>query len=430
MNLKIYRTEKVKGIITAPPSKSYTHRAIIMASLANGISHIKRPLISEDTISSIDACRTLGGNLDLEQNNEILKIEGCFPFKPRDNNINTKNSGTTIRIITALCGYYPGTITITGDKSIQKRPMGPLLSSLSDLGVNSNSKYDNDCPPIIIKGPSYLGGETSIPGDISSQFITALLIASPLANNNSIVKIKKPIKSKPYILITLECLNKFGIKIIHNYNLDRFEIKGKQSYLPFDYKIPGDFSSAAFMLALAAITNSQLTLNNLKMSSPQGDKKIIPILKRMGCEIKTDKDNDSITIEASNELKGIKLNMSDIPDLFPVICVLGTFARGKTILFGAKHLRYKESDRIKAMYNELSKLNVNIKENEDGVEIIGPNNIKPAKLNVYNDHRIAMALTILAVKSNEIIIPNIEISNISYPGFINNLENIGVNLDK
>ncbi|MBD3227975.1 MAG: 3-phosphoshikimate 1-carboxyvinyltransferase [Candidatus Lokiarchaeota archaeon] len=426
MKLEVLNTKKVNGSITAPPSKSYTHRAIIMAALANGISIIKKPLMSEDIISSINAVKTLGASVDIEEKNKILKISGCFPYKPIDNIIDTKNSGTTTRIITALCGFFPGTITVTGDKSIQKRPMGPLLDSLKDLGVVCRSKYDNDCPPIIIKGPSLVGGKTSIPGNISSQFITALLMAAPLAKKDSKIIIKNQIKSKPYILITLECLKKFGITISYDDKLDNFQISGEQIYSPNNYEIPGDFSSIAFMLALAAITNSTLTINNLDMSTPQGDKQIIHILKDMGCTIEIDEVQNSITIKNSSELRGIKLNMGNIPDLFPVLCILGTFARGKTILYGAKHLRYKESDRIRAMHDELSKLNITIKENEDGVEIIGPNKIKPNTVKVYNDHRIAMALTILGVKSNNLCIPNIEITRVSYPNFINDLKKIGV----
>ena len=425
MNLKIYKTDKISGTIIAPPSKSYTHRAIIMASIANGKSLIKYPLLSEDTIASINACKILGANIEVKNKNNLI-IEGIFPFQPKGNLIDVKNSGTTIRIMSALCGFYPGKIKLTGDASIQKRPMGPLINALQQLGTKIYSEKNNGCPPIIIEGPTLKGGITSIRGDVSSQFITALLISTPLAEKSTELKIISELKSKPYILITLDSLKKFNIKISHNQNMTEFFIKGKQKYMPYNYVIPGDFSSAAFMLALAAITKSKLTIKNLDINSPQGDKRIIHILEQMGCNIKIDSENKSIIISNTNDLKPIELNMGDIPDLFPIICILAVFAHGKTKIYGAQHLRYKESDRIHAMYTELKKLGVNVKEFNDGIEIIGPNNLRNIKLNTYNDHRIAMAFSILGTMMDELIIPDIEICKVSYPNFIEHLKILGV----
>ena len=258
MKIKIYKSEQLKGTISAPPSKSYTHRAIIMSSLADGKSIIKLPLLSDDTMSSINACMALGALIKI--NPSALEIRGSFPFKPNSDIIDVGNSGTTMRIITALCGYYPGKITITGDESIQKRPMGPLIKALKKLGVQIISKNENDCPPIIVKGPTLIGGETSIPGDVSSQYITGLLVSCPLAEKNSVINITTPLKSAPYIHITLECLDKYRIKVDHKSNLRKFVIQGNQEYKPINLTIPGDFSSSSFMLALAAITGSKITI--------------------------------------------------------------------------------------------------------------------------------------------------------------------------
>ncbi|MHA1271711.1 MAG: 3-phosphoshikimate 1-carboxyvinyltransferase [Candidatus Helarchaeota archaeon] len=428
MDIKVFKTDRISGTILAPPSKSYTHRAIIMSSLANGTSTIRYPLLSNDTLSSISACETLGAEIK-NQNGKYLEINGCFPFNPINNSIDVGNSGTTMRIMTAICGFFPGKITLTGDQSIKKRPMGPLISSLSKLGVQIKSLHKNDCPPIIIEGPSLIGGKTNILGNISSQFITGLLIACPLAKKNTELKITTELKSKPYIMITLKCLKEYLIDIKYDPNLRDFLLTGNQTYNPVKFDIPGDFSSASFSLALAAITGSKITISNLNIESPQGDKQIISILEKMGCNIKIDKKQNSVSIESNGELKGIELDMSDIPDLFPVMCILGTFAHGKTRLFGAKHLRYKESDRIKALASELANLNVRIKENDDGVEIIGPNIIRPNKVHVYDDHRIAMALTILGVKTDQMVIPNVDVSIISYPNFLNDLKRLGIQFE-
>jgi len=353
MKIKIYKSEQLKGTISAPPSKSYTHRAIIMSSLADGKSIIKLPLLSDDTMSSINACMALGALIKI--NPSALEIRGSFPFKPNSDIIDVGNSGTTMRIITALCGYYPGKITITGDESIQKRPMGPLIKALKKLGVQIISKNENDCPPIIVKGPTLIGGETSIPGDVSSQYITGLLVSCPLAEKNSVINITTPLKSAPYIHITLECLDKYRIKVDHKSNLRKFVIQGNQEYKPINLTIPGDFSSSSFMLALAAITGSKITMTNLNIDTYQGDVQIIDILKQMGCEVQVNKVDNSITVVGPDKLNAIEINMGNIPDLFPVLCILGTFAHGITKLYGARHLRFKESDRIHALSNELTK---------------------------------------------------------------------------
>ncbi|MEM3407506.1 MAG: 3-phosphoshikimate 1-carboxyvinyltransferase [Nitrososphaerota archaeon] len=419
----------VKGEIKAPPSKSFTHRAIIISSLANGISRIRNPLISLDTLATIKACESFG--IEMKMNKEEIKINGSEILKTPENIIDVANSGTTIRIMTAVSSLVPkGYVILTGDSSIRKRPMEPLLKSLRKLGVKCWSTRENGLPPIIVKGGTLKGGETKIRGDISSQFISALLITAPKAKKKTIINIIGKIVSKPYIDSTIYMLKLSNIKlnILNDYR--KFSIPSKQSFSPIDFTIPGDFSSASFLIASAILSNGNIKIKNLDTSIPQADSAIIDILSKMGVEIEINKEKKEIFIQSPKKLLGGTFNLMNSPDLIPIISILALKAENPTKIIGVKHARYKETDRIYVLSKELRKIGAKVIELEDGLIIKPIKKIKPAKLNSHGDHRIFMALSLIGLICEEgCRVSGLETASISYPNFINDLKNISIRLE-
>lgn len=423
MDLEVIPTPRLIGGIEAPPSKSYTHRAIIMAGLASGTSTIRKPLIGSDTKSSIRAMRSFGANISEET--DKLIISGTKNLQIPISPIDVENSGTTIRFITALAAHIPGKIHLTGDSSIQKRPMGPLLDALTQLGIECSSEANDGTPPLQINGGTIKGGKVSIPGNISSQFISGLLISSPLAESDIVIQLTTPLKSSPYITITTQMLEKFGIKVLYDSTQRLFTIPGSQSYQPIDFTVPGDFSSAAFFLTAGVILDGPIRVSNLDMNDPQGDRQILDILKDIGAYVSIDSDTKTVIV-SKRILNPFEIDCKDIPDLVPILAVLASFIPGKSKLFNAAHLRIKESDRLHTITTELQKMRVDIQEFPDELVINGNLEHKGAVLESHNDHRIAMALIIAALPLKEkSIIKNIECINVSYPKFLEDLKNLG-----
>ena len=422
MILKIKHTEKLQGTVTAPPSKSYTHRAIIIASLADGKSVISNPLISADTLASINACKAIGAEIEVKNDKIIVDGVRGNPTLP-EKIIDVENSGTTLRIMAAVASLCNGKVTLTGDESVQERPMQPLLKALEDLGVKTSSM--NGKPPATVEGPSK-GGLCKIRGDISSQFISGLLISAPCMSEDTTIFITTELRSKPYIDLTLDVMEEFGVKVKLDGN--KFQVRGNQGYRAIDYGIEGDYSSAAFILAAASLLDSKVTVKNLVIESKQGDRKIIDILREMGVDLKVDRDE--IKISGNGGLNGIELDMSNTPDLVPIVAVLGSVAKGKTLIKNVEHLRYKESDRLKAISTELRKMGARIRERRDGLEIEGTNLLKGAKLHGWNDHRIVMALAVAGlIAKGETTIDNAEAIDISFPDFVDTMKRLGSHIN-
>jgi 3-phosphoshikimate 1-carboxyvinyltransferase len=367
----------------------------------------------------------LGAEISSEE--DKILINGIKKFQVPDEVLDVENSGTTIRFMTALVAHVPGTVKLTGDSSIQKRPMGPLLDALTQLGVKCWSEKNDGTPPIIVQGGKLKGGHIKIPGNISSQFISGLLISSPLAQSDVTIELTTELKSAPYLAITSYMLDQFKIK--HQYDPQKrlYRIPGHQTYQPVDFTVPGDFSSAAFFLVAGALLNGQIAISNLDMEDPQGDKQIIEILKEIGVRVST-KPKDKMVMVRKGGLKPFQVDCTDIPDLVPILAVLASFIPGESKLFNAAHLRLKESDRLHTISTELQKMDVDIQELEDALIINGNPIHKSTVLESYNDHRIAMALVIASLPLEENnFIKNIECISVSYPHFLEDLKNLGGN---
>ncbi|HXY87434.1 MAG TPA: 3-phosphoshikimate 1-carboxyvinyltransferase [Candidatus Acidoferrales bacterium] len=418
MNVKIL-SSKIKGRVDAPPSKSYTHRALIMASLSKS-SRIFKPLISNDTCATFRACESIGASITKVKDEFIVDGVGGEPEIPEDV-IDCANSGTTLRFMVAVCSLIDGMSILTGDSSLRKRPNAPLVDALNELGAHVESSKENGAAPIVVKGV-LRGGRSNIISPISSQFISALLIACPLCQSDTTLNVHD-IRSRPYVEITLELLKNARINVITDFR--EFMIPGAQEYSDMDIYVPGDFSSASFHLAAAAITNSRLTVNSL-VRSRQGDERIVDILKEMGARVEW-KDNE-VTVDGA-ELIGVKIDAGDVPDLVPILAVLGTFAKGKTEICNVSNLRYKETDRLLAMTTELRKMGVDIGVTGESLIIKGT---KPVgtRLHGYGDHRIVMALTVAGLASEgETQIDTAESVNVSYPDFFDDLFALGANIE-
>ncbi len=419
MEIIIKPVDQVSGTIAAPPSKSYSHRAIIMSSLARGKSEIFNILKANDVFASIEACKAFGAKI--QEDNDRWIVEGAKLSVPK-HEINCKNSGTTLRIMTSVATLVPsGMVTLTGSASLRRRPITPLLEALKQLGSECYSK--NGFPPVTIRGGKLNGGIAKLPGDISSQFITGLLIACPLAKNNSTLELTTPLVSKPYVEMTLKMLNKYGINVIVDKEMHKFFIPSSQNYHPIKFNVPGDYSSAAFLFALGALAG-KVEVKNLDHEDVQGDKKILEILKEMGANVRVRKD--LIEIEKS-DLVGIDIDCSETPDLLPICSVLGAFVKGKTHIFNAEHVRHKESDRIRSMTLELRKMGAKVYEKPDGMILEGTGKLKGAKLDSHGDHRVFMALVAAALMADKnSSIAGLETIKDSYPSFIDDLNWLGV----
>jgi 3-phosphoshikimate 1-carboxyvinyltransferase len=422
MNVKVSRSD-VWGTVEAPPSKSYTHRAIVIGSLGH-YAKITRPLLSADTLATVDACRAFGA--DVRISGDVIEIAGVIgrPKVP-DNVIDAKNSGTTMRLCMSIAALADGATVFTGDDSLRRRPNGPLIKALNDLGAVCYSTRGTGTAPIVVHG-LLEGGKVTLKGDVSSQFISSLLISLPFAKVNSRVDIEGELKSKPYVDVTIEMLQAAGCEIETGYK--EYSVPSGQDYDLKAYRVPGDFSSAAYMLAAAAITKSKVTVANL-FESKQGDAAILEYLLDMGANVFWDTGNGSVTVEGG-DLHGIDLDAGATPDLVPTLAVLAACAEGTTNIENAEHVRFKETDRLRAITTELRKMGAEIEERQDGLTIKG-GPLHGAAVDGYDDHRIVMSLAIAGLAAEgTTTISTAESVAISYPGFFDDLKKLGAKVEK
>jgi 3-phosphoshikimate 1-carboxyvinyltransferase len=419
--LKFVSTQsKLSGDITVPASKSHTIRAVAIATMASGQSILRNPLESADARSAFRAAAEFGAKIRVEENAWIIdgvggQINQVASF------VDVANSGTTLRIFSALAALASHDITFDGDASIRKRPMTPLLSALKRLGANVKS-LDDKCP-FTIHGP-LKGGKTKVNG-ISSQFVTALLFSSPLAKGDTEIVVEN-LHEKPYVEISLEWLRSQNIQFDQK-GLEWFRIKGNQEYKAFDRQIPADFSTATFALCAAAITQSEILIRGLDFSDHQGDKKVFNFVEQMGVELVHKPEG---ILVKGKPLKGIDIDMNDTPDALPALAVLGCFASGKTRLLNVEQARLKECDRLKAITTELKKMGANIEELPDGV-IIGQSDLRGANVHGYDDHRMVMALALAGLAaSGETIVDTAESADVTYPGFFIDFLKMGAKFEK
>jgi 3-phosphoshikimate 1-carboxyvinyltransferase len=418
----------VSGTARAPPSKSYTHRAILASGYADG-ALVQNPLVSADTRATVRAVEAFGG--DVGSSDVVLEVDGFGgrPATPEDV-IDCANSGTTMRLVTATAALAEGLIVLTGDDSLRSRPQGPLLDAIEQLGGRAESTRANGQAPLVVGG-AIDGGTAAIPGDVSSQFVTALLMAGPVTESGITVALETELKSAPYVRITLDVLEAFGVAAAET---DAgFRVEGGQRYEPDggEYRVPGDFSSMSYLLAAGALAGDPgLTVTGAEPSA-QGDAAIVDVLERMGASIEWDREAGEIAVERS-ALSGVTVSVADTPDLLPTIATLGAVADGSTRITDAEHVRYKETDRVTAMAEELTAMGAQVEERPDELVVHGAeSSLSGGTVDGRADHRIVMALAVAGlVAEGTTTIHGGEHVDVSFPGFFDVFAEIGAAIDR
>lgn len=421
MLLKVKKST-VSGKAKIPGSKSHTIRALFIAGLAKGESEITEPLISDDALSAVEVCRSLGADIRAVGSKYLVKGFAGVPKTPEDI-INVGNSGTTLRFAVMTAALGEGCTVFTGDYQIRRRPLGPLINAMNNLGANVFSTRDNGMAPVVVKG-RLKGGITDL-DSVTSQYLSSLLLHCPLLEKDTEIEITR-LNEVPYAEMTLWWLKNQGIRYLNNSFRDLY-IPGGQSYKPFKTNIPGDFSSATFFAVLAAISGQEFVLENLDMTDPQGDKAVFGILQSMGAKV--DYGKNSIKIKGSS-LQGMEIDMNAIPDALPAMAVAGCFAEGETRLVNVPQARLKETDRIHVMCEELAKMGADIKELEDGL-VIKQSTLKGCRVKGHDDHRVVMSLAVAGLNiEGETVIDTAEAMNVTFPEFVDIVGACGGNIEQ
>lgn len=415
----IINPNKLKGELTIPPSKSMSHRAVICAGLSEGFSNISNIMFSQDIDATCDAMRSLGVNV--ERNDDSLKIQGTSEIKVVNPTINCFESGSTIRFLIPIAATSGQQVTFEGKGKLVERPLKSYYD-IFDLQKIDYTNVDGKLP-LTING-KLKPGRFEIRGDVSSQFISGLLFALPLLDGDSKIIITTELESKPYVDLTLQMLNDFKVEV-ENHDYQEFIIKGNQKYIASDYRVEGDFSQVAFWL-VAGLLGADIVCGGLKLDSLQGDKAILSIIEDMKGKLVIEGDK----VQAlPSKTKGAVIDASQCPDLVPVLTVLAALSEGTTEIVNAARLRIKESDRLTAISTELKKLGADIEEKEDGLIIRGKDSLNGGEVHSWNDHRIAMAMAVASLKCNEpIIIKDADCVKKSYPHFWSDFKKLGGNI--
>jgi 3-phosphoshikimate 1-carboxyvinyltransferase len=421
MNCKVEKS-KIKGEINCPSNKSYTHRGIFLASLAGNNSKVENALLSADTKATIEACEKFGAVIEVNDSDIIVKKS--IKIGTNVPEINTENSGTTIRIAVGIASLFSEEITLTGDASLQKRPMQPLLDALSSIGAKCSSTNGN--PPIKIKG-SIIGGDISIPGNLSSQFIASLLISAPLTKNGINLTIEGDLVSKPYLDATIATMKKFGVSVKTLIPYKKYNIT-PQIYKNTIFSVPIDFSSLALLLSFTVLNGEDVVIKGSMGNLPQGDEAFIEFLEQLGVSV-TINDNE-IKIKSPKKLKGGKFDLRNSPDLLPPLAILSLISSKPIEIVNVKHARLKETDRIAILARELPKIGINVEEKEDGLILESSNKLIGANLDSENDHRLFMAFCIAGTYIGNCTVTDSESVEVSYPNFIEEMNRLGAKIQK
>jgi len=414
MKVSVHKSE-VKGRAKAPSSKSYAIRGLMCAALAKGESQLINPLVSDDTEAAASVLCQIG--VRIQQQEDLWQVGGG-EFHPPSSDLLCGDSAATLRFMTALCSLIPSRCRLVAGPSLSKRPVKPLVEALRQLGVDASCQ--GEVAPVVVNGGNLKGGVAELAGNMSSQFISALMLIAPLAEDGIIIRLSTPLESKPYILMTLDCLEKFGIKVASSSDFREFEVT-RQTYKTAKYQVEGDWSSASYLLALGAISG-EVVLENLNPQSLQGDRILLDLLKDMGTSL--DINEDSVTVRKSS-LKAIQADLSDCIDLLPTVAILAAIADGTSQFTGIERARIKESNRVAAVRDGLERMGIKVVEESNRLTITG-SQPKGATIDTRGDHRIAMAFGILGSVTGKTAIEQAECVTKTFPEFWGILKNMGV----
>lgn len=405
----------LNATVRIPGSKSITHRALIAAGLAKGESVINEALYCEDTLYTINGLRELGIPISAYGDKmKVLGTGGEFYPSAGIKDIYLGNAGTSYRLLLSIVALTRGQYILTGTARMRERPIGDLVRALKKLGVEASCIGQDEFPPVCINARGIRGGKVEIEGNISSQYVSSLLLAGPYTRNGVKIEVKGKLASGPYVDVTIDVMRKFGVTVDRDH-YRHFKIKSGQRYQPYHFKIEGDVTNASYCWAAAAVTGGTVTTENVcPLTTKQGDIGFLRILEDMGCRVK--REIDRVVVQGGT-LSGIDVDMATMPDIVPTLAAIALFAKGKTAIRNVSHLRYKESSRLKAIASEWHRLGGRVEELNDGIIIHEGGKLSGAVVNPHDDHRLAMSLAVVGLRVPGIRIRNERCVNKSFPRF-------------
>jgi 3-phosphoshikimate 1-carboxyvinyltransferase len=416
-------TKSTTTSVSIPGSKSYTNRALITAAMTENPITILNPLFSDDTQAMISCLQTLGININVFDD-KVEVIGSVKDIQDKEYTLNANLSGTTIRFILALACLVPGVKIIHGEEGLNKRPVGELVKGLQQLGAEIEYTENEGFPPIKVTSSTLSNTITKLNGDVSSQYFSALFMIAPLLQQDVIIEVQGNQISKSYIDMTIDMLKDWDVNVV-NENYQTYRIPAHQKYKMTEYIVEGDYSGAGYFFAIAALTQSTITLKNLNPNSKQGDLEFAKILEKMGNQLIL--GENEITIIGKG-IQPIEIDMEQCPDQAQTLAVLAAFANGVTKMTGVRSLRVKETERVKATQNELHKMGIKTESPDEDTLIIYGGNPQPAAIDTYGDHRMAMAFAVAGTKMEGIKINNPEVVNKTFPNFWEKLKELGVQI--
>jgi 3-phosphoshikimate 1-carboxyvinyltransferase len=412
------RIHALSATVRVPGSKSLTNRALLISALADGKTRLTNALFSDDSRYFAQALQALGFDLQLDEASREMTVTGLGGTIPSAKaNLFIGNAGTAARFLTAFLTLGNGEYILDGDSRMRERPIGDLVDALNQLGVGLETT--NNCPPVEISANGLPGGKTRIAGDISSQFLSALLMVAPYAKSPVEIEVSTELNSRPYVDMTIAMMKDFGVEIERR-GYERFNIQ-PSSFAPLSsYSIESDASAASYFFAAPAIRGGKVRVENISRDSRQGDIAFLEILQQMGCRIR--EGADFIEVSSTNTLTGIDVDMRDIPDTAQTLAVIAPFASSPTSIRGIASARLKETDRIHAACTELRRLGIRVEEHEDGMTVYPCNDIQPGTIQTYNDHRMAMAFSLIGLQVEGITIENPSCVSKTFPNYFDVLD--------
>ena len=418
--LKIIPVQRpVVGTIRPPGSKSLTNRALILAALAQGASRLTGVLDSVDTQVMIESLRRLGLFIEQDLTAKTISLVGSGGRIPAEGgDLYLENSGTSIRFLTSMCCIGEGRFRLDGNIRMRERPIAPLVEALSEAGVDISCELKTDCPPVVIEAQGLPGGEWAVDGNLSSQYLSALLMTAPCAQSNVTLRVRGELVSRPYVDMTIANMKQFGAQVTEP-QPNVFQITARP-YQGCDYDIEPDASAASYFFALAAVTGGDVTVQGLTRDALQGDVAFVDALVRMGC--RAEYGPQSIRV-IGGPLKGIDIDMNAISDTAQTLACVAPFATGPTRIRNVAHMRLKETDRVSAVVTELRRLGLTVDEHEDGMTI-HPGPLKPGTVATYDDHRMAMSFSLLGLRYPQIVIADPGCTSKTYPRYFEDLETL------
>ncbi len=409
----IKKREISPGTVTIPGSKSISHRMLICAALAHGTSIVKNVLESEDLAHTRCALSDMGAAMTVGDDGTIT-VQGVKGRPtPHGPDIYLGNSGTSMRLLAGVAALGSTPYVFTGDQRMQERPMGDLLTALQMIGVKASSRKGDGTPPVCIQGGIRKGGGVTLDCSQSSQYLSSLLMMGAMLDQGLLITLPAPAVSAPYIDLTMDIMAKFNVKA-KRVDDTHYEVPGNQTYIPGNFSVEPDLSNASYFWAMGAVSGQQIKVAHINQSSLQGDIRLLDIFKQMGCTVFC--EADGITV-SGKDLSAVTVDMSDIPDVVPTLAVVACFARGTTKINNIAHLRQKECDRISAVVSQLKKLGVDARQGDDWLSVTGNTTMEGAIIETFNDHRIAMAFSIIGLMVEGITIENQGCVAKSFPGF-------------